>query len=513
MAMKKRGKIVPISLDEHLDLLALVNETVGGSAGSSEKENLLPRIYRKWKHALPNLEEAPLFKVLGRRKENDGLEGKSYPFTEQEKDQWSNLFAYIGSEEKRSTQVRYRKDRAPFRRCRHYSWRLTRNGDAWEGFIDHLRAGGGEPGVAPNTPILEAPRGSCSQGGGKPDAPDKPESSVGLDGRRSCLVLAGITLAVWKTYSNPAPLQVASVARMTYPLPDKPSIAVLAFTNMSGDPKDEFFGDGLLEGIINGLSKCEHLFVIARKSTSIYKGKPVKVKQVAEEMGVRKVMTGSFQREGNRVRINAQLIDALTGKHLFSERYDRSLKEMLKVQDEITLKVLTAVQVKLTAGEHARWLEKGTENLEAYLKVLQERDSLAVMNREKQALARHLAEEAITLDPRYPAPYAVMAELTFYETPLGVYKNIREGLERAVEWGEKAVALDDFSSYAHAALASPYGWLREYDKAISEAERAVSLDPNSAYAYLALGSVLYCARDFKSQSYFFRSLFVSVLSL
>ena len=97
--MKKKGKVVPISLEEHLDLLALINETVGGSAGSSEKENLLPRIYRKWKHALPNLEEAPLFKVLGRRKEDDGVDGRTYPFTEREKDQWANLFAYIGSEE------------------------------------------------------------------------------------------------------------------------------------------------------------------------------------------------------------------------------------------------------------------------------------------------------------------------------------------------------------------------------------------------------------------------------
>jgi adenylate cyclase len=123
------------------------------------------------------------------------------------------------------------------------------------------------------------------------------------------------------------------------------------------------------------------------------------VKQVAEEMGVRYVMEGSLQRDGNRVRISAQLIDALTGLHLFSERYDRDLKEILNLQDEITIKVLTAVQVKLTTGEHARWLEKGTKNLEAYLKVMQARESLAVMNKEKQALARQLAKEAITLDP------------------------------------------------------------------------------------------------------------------
>ncbi len=125
MEMKKRGKIVPISLEEHLGLLALLNETVGGSAGSSEKENLLPRIYRKWKHALPDLEEAPLFKVLGKKKEFDGVNGKTYLFTEPEKDRWANLFAYIGSEENVRLKFAIDKIGAQFRRYRHYLWGLT----------------------------------------------------------------------------------------------------------------------------------------------------------------------------------------------------------------------------------------------------------------------------------------------------------------------------------------------------------------------------------------------------
>ena len=154
---------------------------------------------------------------------------------------------------------------------------------------------------------------------------------------------------------------------MKYPLPDKPSIAVLPFTNISGEKEQEYFSDGLAEGIIDGLSKSDRIFVIARNSTFTYKGKAVKVKQVAEEMGVRYVMEGSVQREGKRVRITVQLIDALTGHHLFSERYDRDLKDILSLQDEITMKVLTAVQVKLTVGEVARITAKGTKNLDAYL--------------------------------------------------------------------------------------------------------------------------------------------------
>ena len=139
---------------------------------------------------------------------------------------------------------------------------------------------------------------------------------------------------------------------------------------MSGEKEQEYLCDGLAEGIIDGLSKSEHIFVIARNSTFTYKNKPVKVKQVAEEMGVRYVIEGSVQREGNRVRLRIPLIDALTGGHLFSERYDRDLKDILTLQDEITMKVLTAVNVKLTTGESARIQAKGTER-DPYLKVLQ----------------------------------------------------------------------------------------------------------------------------------------------
>jgi adenylate cyclase len=184
------------------------------------------------------------------------------------------------------------------------------------------------------------------------------------------VLLVIISLVVWNFYWRAPKIEPASKERMAFPLPDRPSIAVLPFVNMSGDPKDDLFADGLAEGIINALAKSEHLFVIARNSSFTYKGKPVKVKQVAEEMGVRYVIEGSIQREGERVRITAQLIDALTGHHLFSERYDKDLKSMLDLQDEITMKVLAAVRVKLTTGEVAP-RTKGTKNLDAYLKRLQ----------------------------------------------------------------------------------------------------------------------------------------------
>jgi len=286
-------------------------------------------------------------------------------------------------------------------------------------------------------------------------------------------------------------VEVASKEKMVFPLPDKPSIAVLPFTNMSGEKELEYFSDGLAEGIINGLSKSEHIFVIARNSTFTYKGKPVKVKQVAEEMGVRYVIEGSVQQERNRVRITAQLIDALTGRHLFSERYDRDLKDILNLQDEITMKVLTAVQVKLTVGEAARVFEKGTKNLEAYLKVLQAREFKGgTMNKERVERAMQLLEEAIALDPEYAFAYSILCTAHFDLVVIGASESPRESLLRAVELGKKAIALDDSNSSVHASLTFPYIYLREYDKAISEAEKAISLSPNSASAYFALGTVL-----------------------
>ena len=330
------------------------------------------------------------------------------------------------------------------------------------------------------------------------------------------MIVVVAAVAIWQLYLRPTrpPVEVASKEKMAFPLPDKPSIAVLAFVNMSDDPKQEYLADGLAEEIINGLSKCPHIFVIARNSSFTYKGKPVKVQQVAEELGVRYVLEGSLQKTGDKVRITVQVIDALTGQHLLSERYDRELKDILVMQDEITMKILGAVQVKLTAGEDAQLRAKGTKNLEAYLKLMQAGQYMEIPNKENNALARKLTEEAIPLDPQYSAAYAMLCRVQFFEVVLGVYKNHREALEQAVEFGKKAIALDDSSSSAHTYLAATYTWLKEYDKAISEAEKAVSLDPNSASAYQALGVVLEAAgRPEEAIPFFKKSLRLSPIPI
>jgi TolB-like protein/class 3 adenylate cyclase len=215
------------------------------------------------------------------------------------------------------------------------------------------------------------------------------------------VIVVVAAVAIWRLYLHPArpPIGVASKEKMAFPLPDQPSIAILPFVNTSGDPKQDFLSDGLTGSIITALSKIPRLLVIARNSTFTYKGKPVKVKQVSEELGVRYVLEGSVQRSGDRVRIEAQLVDALSGHHVWAERYERNLKDLFAVQDEVTLKILKAMQVKLTEGEEAILIQKWkcSENLECYLKFLEAQNYLSRMTIEDNNMARRKAEEALTL--------------------------------------------------------------------------------------------------------------------
>ena len=366
--MKRQGKITSIPLEGHHDLLALLNETIGESAGSSDKENLLPRIYRKWEHALPNLEEAPLFTVLGRKKGYEEGIGKTYHFTEAEKDSWANLFEYKGSHENVRLKFAIDKIGATLNDIV-IIYEDSLNAEAWEKFISSLK----EKKAEPDKRVSEEPEVA---------APPLERRRTLLPSRYRwvalmaaiVVVLGTITLAIWKTYLKPHPDDVASTEKMAFPLPDVPSIAVMPFVNMSEDPKQEFLCDGITENIITALSKVPRLFVISRQSTFFYKGKPVKVKQVSEELGVRYVLEGSVQRSGDRIRINAQLIDALTGHHLWAERYERDLKDLFALQDEITMRILRAIQVKLTEGEISSAYSKyfrGKQGFDCYLKLME----------------------------------------------------------------------------------------------------------------------------------------------
>jgi adenylate cyclase len=271
------------------------------------------------------------------------------------------------------------------------------------------------------------------------------------------------------------------------PLPDKPSIAVLPFVNMSDDKSQEYFSDGLTEEIITALSKTPKVFVIARNSTFVYKGKPVNVQQVSRELGVKYVLEGSVRRSGEQLRITAQLIDATTGNHLWAERYDREMKDVFAIQDNITLEIMKALEVKLSRGEMQG---KSTETLEAYLKILQVSDFLYQFNKESNVRARELAEEAIRLDPNFARAYYGLAAITHLDVMLGLSKSPKDSRMKAIELCQKATSLDNTLAGAYGLLGYLYVQIGDYEKGIQAGERAIEVGPSSADAHSLLAQVL-----------------------
>jgi adenylate cyclase len=296
-----------------------------------------------------------------------------------------------------------------------------------------------------------------------------------------------IGVAVWNFYLRTPKIEPASKQKMAFELPDKPSIAVLPFVNMSEDPKQEYFCDGITDQIIAGLSRIEKLFVIARNSTFTYKGKPVKVQQVAEELGVRYVLEGSVQKSGDRIRITMQLADALKGNHLWSERYDRAVKDIFALQDEITIKVVEALRIKLGIADIRRSSGKGTQNLEAFLKFAQGVDYFMRFTPDAFSQAAQYFQDAINLDPTYANPHALMANLLTLSIWFGISKSPKESLETAAKFAERGRELDESSPAVYGALGEIERLKGQFDRAINYYERGLALDPNNIGLILNLG--------------------------
>ena len=303
------------------------------------------------------------------------------------------------------------------------------------------------------------------------------------------LVVGGV--ASWFYYLRQSPKhEPASLDRMAFPLPDKPSIAVLPFDNLSEESNQEYIADGLTENIIAALSNISEMLVIARNSTFVYKDKPVKIQQVSEELGVRYVLEGSVQKSGDNLRISAQLIDATTGYHLWAKRYDRNLKDLFVLQDEITLKIISALRVKLTEGEQARLNDKSTDNLDSFMKVQEGTPYFFRFNEESNIKARQMFEEALALDPENATACTMLAWTYLMEVRSGWSKSPGRSMEQTVELAQKALALNDTLDATHSLLGHIYLDKRQYEKAIAEAERAVALNPNGADAHAHLGKTL-----------------------
>ncbi|MGD8471365.1 MAG: tetratricopeptide repeat protein [Desulfobacteraceae bacterium] len=275
---------------------------------------------------------------------------------------------------------------------------------------------------------------------------------------------------------------------------DQPSIAVLPFANISGDPEQEYFSDGITEDLITDLSQISGLFVIARHSVFTYKGKAVKVQEVSNDLKVRYVLEGSVRKVADRIRINTQLIDAKTGGHLWAERYDRHLKDIFAVQDEVTKNIVSALSVKLTEREEDQLARRHTNSLEAYEYALRGLEYYLRSTKEANTQAQRMLLKAIELDPEYSSAYSRLALTYLHEWTQG-WSRDPKSMERAFDLAQKAIVMDESLPEAHRILGDIYLYRKDLKRARKEREKAIALDPNYADGLAGLGEVLIWADD------------------
>jgi TolB-like protein/cytochrome c-type biogenesis protein CcmH/NrfG len=278
------------------------------------------------------------------------------------------------------------------------------------------------------------------------------------------------------------------------PLPDRPAIAVLPFTNMSGDPEQDYFSDGISEDIITALSKLRWFFVIARNSSFVYKGKAVHLKQVAEELGVGYVVEGSVRKGGDRVRITAQLNDVTTGSHIWAERYDRDIADVFAVQDEITEAIVAAIEPQLYAAENFRARRKAPDNMDAWDLVMRALSHYWRVTRQDNVVAQALLEKAAAIDPNYGQAMGVLAASHMFSAHMG-WADMATAAPIADRAAQVAILADSEDAWAHYALGSVYLNTRRFDDSLAEFELALRLNPNFSPAQGYYGLALaYCGR-------------------
>ena len=374
---------------------------------------------------------------------------------------------------------------------------------------DEERLYGDGVNIAARLEGLAAPGGICISGTVHEYVENKLDLTFSYQGEKTVKNIAKpvrvykVRLATEQAASLPS---LDSLAEL--PLPDKPSIAVLPFTNMSNDPEQEYFSDGMTDDIITDLSKISGLFVIARNSTFTYKGQAVKVAEVGRELGVRhvlegsvrkarrpgamcgrSVMTGSVRKAGNRVRINVQLIDAPTGGHVWAERYDRELEDIFALQDEITQKIVFALKVTLSPQEQARFLQAPTTSLEAYDSFLRGLEAFYRFTKDDLLHARQLFTQATELDSNYAAAFARLGQ-TYGMALIFQWSQEAQAVERGLALAQKALVLDSTLPDIHKVLGGLYMHQRQYEQATAEMEQAIALAPNDAEGYWLFAMVL-----------------------
>ncbi|MDC1286713.1 adenylate/guanylate cyclase domain-containing protein [Gammaproteobacteria bacterium] len=327
-----------------------------------------------------------------------------------------------------------------------------------------------------------------------------PQDSLLPKSRRLAVAFVTITLIVaggsaYWVQSRIPQMETASIEHMASSLPDKPSIAVLPFNNLSDDSQQEYFVDGLTEDLITDLSQVSGLFVIARNSVFTYKGRAVKVQDVAEDLGVNHVLEGSVRREGERLRINAQLINAISGHHVWAERFDRELTDVFALQDEVIKKIVTALKVELTDAEKGGLEKRYTDSIEAYDLFLKGQRAFFEFTREGNQAARDLYREAVELDPKFARAWANLGWTHARDYQDGWSESPEDSLDTALALTKKGSKLDPTSSQVHWVLGQVLLFRQEYERALEAVRKAIELSPGNADARILLARILAFSGD------------------
>ena len=308
----------------------------------------------------------------------------------------------------------------------------------------------------------------------------------------AAVIFALVGALAWQA-TRPPTVEAAVVADMAFPLPDKPSIAVLAFENLSPEADDELLADSFSEDILTALSKLSGLFVISRTTSFTYKGKDASAKQIAEDLGIRYVLEGSVQRDGDRIRVTAQLIDAIGGQHVWADRYDRDLDDLFAVKDDITLNIVSNISAELVLGDRDRVLGRETDSLEAWLLHRRAANEFEKLTRESVEMARDLAESALAIDPGFVSALVSLGNTYGAEAFLGYTDTPKAFFDKELEIFDRALEMDPNHAYATASKAFHFMNVGQNDLALEFGQTAVDLGPNDYVTHAAIGHALYFA--------------------
>ncbi len=479
--MKKLDKSAFIHIRKHEKNLTLLDASLAGDKASKTPKGMWDKIRKAWRYTLPDLETGAHFKILERNLIPPYEKGGKYRYdcSDDECHIWANLFDY---DENNPWRFKFAIDSASLS-LNDISLILgeLRDDTAWQEFVKRLSK--------------------------QPTAVSREEQPVPRWRKKAAfsliavLIVGAATWSIWNSYIRPVP------PKAVLGLADKLSVAVLPFENISDDPKQEYFADGITDDLITDLSKIAGLFVIASNSSFAYKGKPVDVRQVGRELGVRYVLEGSVRKSSDKVRINAQLVDATTGHHLWAERFDGELKDIFALQDRFTRRIVTALAVSLTTGEEELVTRKYTKNVAAYEAYLQGSEHLRRMTQEDLAQAVPFFEKAIELDPDFGQAHTMFAGVYQASLVTGWYRELGWSNARSLRDKYLKLAMENPTAETHGMLSHINTYKRQHKEAVAEAERAFALDPNNSQINFFMGiALMYTGRSSEAVDFFKRTM-------